>query len=62
MPGDDQLERSPEAISPRLNQGALAFLQDMLRQALAKVHGLDKLCEEGLLPGVPKGYLATGGL
>src|SRR5262245_60316501 len=34
---DEQVEVSPEAIHQRLNQRALAFLQDMLQQALAKV-------------------------
>jgi Transposase DDE domain len=55
---DDQLERSPEAIYQRMNKGALAFLQDMIRQALAKVHALEKVCEEGLFPGFTKVYLA----
>jgi hypothetical protein len=55
---DDQLEISPEAIYQRMNKGALAFLQDMIRQALAKVHALEKVCEEGLFPGFTKVYLA----
>jgi Transposase DDE domain len=55
---DDQLEISPEAIYQRMNKGALAFLQDMIRQALAKVHVLEKVCEDGLFPGFTKVYLA----
>src|SRR5438105_4504884 len=34
---DDQLEVSPEAMYQRMNKSALAFLQDLLSQALAKV-------------------------
>ena len=34
---DEQVEVSPEAIHQRMHQRAVAFLQEMLRQALAKV-------------------------
>src|SRR5438874_2595081 len=37
-PLDDQVEVSPEAIYQRMNKSALAFLQDMIRCALAKIH------------------------
>ena len=32
---------SPEAIHQRMNKKAIAFLQDMIRQALAKLQSLD---------------------
>src|SRR5256886_8983221 len=51
---DEQVEVSPEAIHQRMNQRALAFLQDMLRQALAKVQAVEKVCDDGLFPNFPK--------
>jgi Transposase DDE domain len=55
---DDQRAISPEAIYQRMNKGALAFLQDMIRQALAKVHILEKVCDDGLFPCFTNVYLA----
>jgi hypothetical protein len=55
---DEQVEGSPEAIHQRMNQRALAFLQDMIRQALAKVHAIEKVCDDGLLTVFPKVSLA----
>jgi hypothetical protein len=55
---DEQVEVSPEAIPQRMHQRALAFLQDLLRQALAKVHAVEKVCADGLCPAFPKVYLA----
>ncbi len=40
---EGQVEVSPEAIHQRMNQRALAFLQDMLHQALAKVQSIEKV-------------------
>ena len=45
---DAQVEVSPEAIHQRMHQRALAFLQDMLRQALAKGQSIEKVCDDGL--------------
>jgi hypothetical protein len=45
---DEQVEVSPEAIHQRMNQRVLAFLQDLLRQALAKVQSVEKVCDDGL--------------
>src|SRR5438876_1479111 len=45
---DEHVQVSPEAIHQRMNKPALAFLQDMLRQALAKVQTVEKVCEDGL--------------
>jgi Transposase DDE domain len=55
---DEQVEVSPEAIHQRMNRRALAFLQDMLRQALAKVQSLEKVCDAGLFTSFTKGYRA----
>jgi hypothetical protein len=55
---DEQVEVSPEAIHQRMNQRALAFLQDMLRQALAKVQAVEKVCDDGLFTAFTKVYLA----
>ena len=55
---DEQVEVSPEAIHQRMNQRALAFLQDMLRQALAKVQSVEQVCNDGLFTDFPKVYLA----
>jgi hypothetical protein len=55
---DAQVEVSPEAIHQRMHQRALAFLQDMLRQALAKVQSIEKVCDDGLFTDFTKVYLA----
>jgi hypothetical protein len=52
------VEVSPEAIYQRMNKRALAFLQDMIRQALAKVQALENVCEDGLFTYFSKVYLA----
>jgi hypothetical protein len=49
---------SPEAIHQRLNHCAVAFLQDMICQALAKVPSLEKVCDDGLFTCFTKVYLA----
>jgi len=55
---DEKVEVSPEAIHQRMNKRAHAFLQDMIRQALAKVQALDNVCDEGLFTFFTKVYLA----
>src|SRR6476660_1618861 len=55
---DEQVEISPESIHPRKHQRAVAFLQAMIRQALAKVQSIDKGCDDGLFTAFPKVYLA----
>ena len=57
-PWDEQVEVSPEAMHQRLHPRALAFLQDMLRQALAKVQSLEKVCDDGRFTAFTKVYLA----
>lgn len=53
-----QVEVSPEAIHQRMNKRALVFLQDMIRQALAKVQALEHVCADGLFTAFTKVYLA----
>jgi len=55
---EGQVEVSPEAIHQRMNQRALAFLQAMLHQALAKVQSIEKVCDDGLFTYFTKVYLA----
>jgi hypothetical protein len=55
---DQQAAVSPEAIHQRMNKKALAFLQDMRRQALAKVQALEHVCDDGLFTAFTNVYLA----
>jgi Transposase DDE domain len=49
---------SPEAIHQRMNKQASAFLQDLLRQTLAKLQSLDQVYDEGLFPAFTRVYIA----
>jgi hypothetical protein len=49
---------SPEAIHQRMHKQAMAFLQAMRRQALAKVQSLEHVCDAGLLTAFTPVYLA----
>ena len=42
----------------RMNKKAIAFLQDMLRQVLAKLQSLTPVCDDGLFSAFYKVYLA----
>jgi hypothetical protein len=53
----EPLEVSPEAIHQRMNKRAHAFLQEMIRHALAKAHSIAKVCDDGLLTYFTKVYL-----
>ena len=48
----------PEAIPQRLNARALAFLQEMIRTAFAKLHRDHSVCEESLFAPFPLVYIA----
>src|SRR4249920_1459837 len=52
------VEVSPEALHQRMNKKALAFLQDMLRQVLAKLQALTPRGEDALFSAFTKVYLA----
>jgi len=45
---DQHVAVSPEAIHQRMTKKATAFLQDMSRQALAKVQSIERVCDDGL--------------
>ena len=49
---------SPEAIHQRMNRRALAFLQDLIQTAFAKLHTGDTVCEEGLFTPFPRVHIA----
>jgi len=55
---DEQVAVSPEALHQRRHQRAVAFLQEMIRQALAKVQTIEHVCADGLFTAFTKGYLA----
>src|SRR5262249_61607890 len=54
---DEQVAGSPEAIHQRMNQRALAFLQDRLPQALAKGQAVEQVCHAGRCTSFPRVYL-----
>lgn len=49
---------SPEAIYQRMNRRALAFLQDLIQTAFAKLHTGDTICEEGLFTPFSRVHIA----
>ena len=49
---------SAEAIHQRMNNRAVAFLQDLMEQALSKLHALHPPCEDGLFDFFTHVYLA----
>ncbi|HEU4984443.1 MAG TPA: IS4 family transposase [Nitrososphaera sp.] len=51
------VEVSPEALHQRMNKQALAFLQDMLRQVLAKLQALTPVGDDGLFAAFHKVYI-----
>jgi Transposase DDE domain len=57
-PLDKQVEVAPEALHQRMNKRAIACLQDMICQALAKVPSLAHVCDDGLFTCFTKVYLA----
>jgi hypothetical protein len=57
-PLDKHVDVSPEAIHQRMNKKAMAFLRDMIRQALAKVQSMERVCDDGLFTHFTKVYIA----
>src|SRR3970282_2386277 len=49
---------SAEAIHQRMNKRAVAFLQDLMQQALAKIQALKHPCHDGVFEAFSKVYLA----
>ena len=52
------IQVSAEAIHQRMNKRAVAFLKDLIRQALAKVQALDYVCENHLFDFFSQVYIA----
>jgi Transposase DDE domain len=55
---DDPVAVSPEALHQRMNRRALAFLQELIQTAFARLHHADTVCDEALLTPFPQVYLA----
>ena len=53
-----QGEVSPEASQQRMNKGALAFLREMIRTALEKIHSCQTGCEAHLFAYFTKVHIA----
>jgi hypothetical protein len=51
-------EVSAEAIHQRMNKHAVAFLQDMIQQAFAKLQAFNHVCDDDLFPFFTKVYIA----
>jgi len=49
---------TPEALQQRLNERAVAFLQDLLQTAFAKLHTGDPVCDEALFAPFARVYIA----
>jgi Transposase DDE domain len=45
---DEHVDVSPEALHQRMNKHAIAFLQDMIQQALGKMQALAPMCDDQL--------------
>ena len=57
-PLDQEVAVSPEARHQRLHKKAMAFLQDLIRPALAKGQALEHVCADGLFTSLANVYLA----
>jgi len=49
---------TPEALQQRMTARAVAFLQDLLQTAFAKLHTGDTICEEGIFAPFPRVHSA----
>ena len=55
---EQPVEVTPEALQQRLNARAVAFLQDLLRTAFAKLHTRDMVCDEALFAPFARVHIA----
>lgn len=55
---DEPVEITPEALQQRMSARAVAFLQDLLQTAFAKLHTGDTICEEGIFAPFPRVHIA----
>jgi hypothetical protein len=54
---DEHIEVSPEAIYQRMNQRAIAFLQDMIGKVFDPIRSIDNVCDDGLFASFLKVYV-----
>jgi DDE family transposase len=52
------VEITPEALQQRMTARAVAFLQELLQTAFAKLHTGDTVCEEGIFAPFPRVHIA----
>jgi hypothetical protein len=55
---DDPVTLTPEALQQRMTARAVAFLQDLLQTAFAKLHTGDPICEGGIFAPFPRVHIA----
>jgi hypothetical protein len=55
---DVPVEITPEALQQRMSVRAVAFLQDLLQTAFAKLHTGSTICEEGIFAPFPRVHIA----
>jgi hypothetical protein len=55
---DKPVDITPEALQQRMTARAVAFLQDLLQTAFAKLHTGDTICEEGIFVPFPRVHIA----
>jgi hypothetical protein len=55
---EEPVDVTPEALQQRMNERALAFLQDMIATAFAKLQTGDTVCDEALFAPFGHGYIA----
>lgn len=55
---DDPVNITPEALQQRMTARAVAFLQDLLQTAFAKLHTGDTMCEEGIFAPFSRVHIA----
>lgn len=55
---DDPVDITPEALQQRMTARAVAFLQDLLQTAFAKLHTGDTICEEGIFAPFSRVHIA----
>jgi hypothetical protein len=55
---DVPVDITPEALQQRMTVRAVAFLQDLLQTAFAKLHTGDTVCEEGIFAPFPRVHIA----
>jgi hypothetical protein len=55
---DQPVDITPEALQQRMTARAVAFLQDLLQTAFAKLHTGDTMCEEGIFAPFSRVHIA----